>query len=517
MSEEHLFGHMVHERYVARMRAMAEDRAATRAKVRTRKQLDALQRSVRRKLRAIFGRFPARTPLNARVTGVLERPSYTIEKVIYESRPAFPVTANLYVPRRGRAPYPAVLGVCGHSEKGKAEVAYQAFSQNLARMGYVVLIYDPISQGERRQYLGVRGKYAPKGCCSEHTMAGNQMSLLGDFFGLWRVWDGIRGLDYLLSRPEVDRTRVGVTGNSGGGTLSTYLTALDPRFTMAAPSCFVTTYLCNCENELPADSEQIPPGMVAAGLDMADFFVAYLPRPTILLGQNNDYFDRRGLEATYEELRRLYGVAGAPDAVRLFVGPTNHGYSVHNRQAMYRFFNARAGVEAPAREPRSLKPERVEALAATPRGEVHFLKPRRVFDFTADKARAKASARKRPTGAALSRAMAKRLGLPKRPAEPRYRVIRPRRPNGSWNQNRFLVETEPGLVASLHAFSKRLNLMHLPPGSRATVYVPHLSSQEDLLAGLAPKAEPLWAVDVRGMGQMAVLSCPSERCGGKIS
>ena len=140
-------------------------------------------------------------------------------------------------------------------------------------------------------------------------MMGNQMQLVGEFFGQWRLWDGIRGLDYLLSRPEADRTRVGVTGNSGGGTMTTYLTAFDDRFTMAAPGCFVTRYFCNLENELPSDSEQIPPGILAAGLDMADFFVAQIPRPTILLGQENDFFDVRGLRATFEELRRLYRIA----------------------------------------------------------------------------------------------------------------------------------------------------------------------------------------------------------------
>lgn len=77
--------------------------------------------------------------------------------------------------------------------------------------------------------------------------------------GAWRAWDAVRGLDYLLSRPEVDTTRVGLTGNSGGGTMTTFVNALEDRLTMAAPSCYITTWVHNVENELPADSEQMPP------------------------------------------------------------------------------------------------------------------------------------------------------------------------------------------------------------------------------------------------------------------
>lgn len=509
MSDEHLYGHMVHEYYVERVRRIASEREAVRAGVQTPEQLTQLQEEIRRKLRRLFGPIPERTPLNVRITGRTERRDYVIEKLFYESRPGFPVTANLYIPKRGRAPRPAVLGTCGHSLVGKAEPTYQLFCKNLARMGYVVLIYDPISQGERLQFLGCRGRALPKGMCQEHNMLGNQMHLVGEFFGLWRLWDGIRGLDYLLSRPEVDATRVGVTGNSGGGTMTTYLTAFDDRFTMAAPGGFVTRYLCNLENELPSDSEQIPPGILAARLDMADFFVAQIPRPTILLGQENDFFDVRGLRATFEELHRLYRIAGAEDNIELFVGPGDHGYSLDNREAMYRFFNKHAGVRASAREPQPPHVEVPSALQVTPRGQVHFLRPRRVFDFTAETARQLAAGRKHLSGKALSEAIVRRLALPKRSDAPHYRVLRPRdlTEHPSIVQNRFAVETEPGICTILHIFRPGERLFHIPVGKKATLYVPHLSSRQDVLAGEAPKAVPLFALDVRGFGEVAVQTC----------
>ncbi|KKL56561.1 hypothetical protein LCGC14_2244160, partial [marine sediment metagenome] len=253
---------------------------------------------------------------------------YTIHNVIYESRPSFPVTANLYIPTGLTARAPAVLGTCGHAVPGKASDLYQAFSANLARQGYVVLTYDPISQGERFQFaLSEDLGRATEGTAA-HNVMGNQMSLVGDFFGSWRVGDDIRSLDYLLSRPEVDPTRVGLTGNSGGGTMTTFLTGLDARFTMAAPSCFVTPYLYNLENEEPQDAEQTPPGLLGAGLDMADFYIAYLPRPTLLMGQEKDFFDTRGLREIYRELKRLYGIVGRGDDVKLFIGPREHGLNM---------------------------------------------------------------------------------------------------------------------------------------------------------------------------------------------
>ncbi|MFW6107961.1 MAG: alpha/beta hydrolase family protein [bacterium] len=510
MSNEYLYGHMVQEYYVERVRRIAEERAAERAAVRTKADVTKLSRSVRRKIRRCFGPRPDETPLNPRTTGTVERDAYTIEKLIFDSRPDFPVTANLYLPKQGEPPFPAVLGTCGHAQAGKGCELYQGFARHLARMGYVVLMYDPISQGERLQYLGIRRSRRPGGLCPDHNMMGNQMHLLGGFFGMWRAWDGIRALDLLLARPEVDRGRVGVTGNSGGGTMTTWLTGLDARFTMAAPSCFVTRYLNNLENEESQDAEQVPPGLLAAGLDQADFYVARIPRPTILLGKANDFFDRRGLEDTYEELRRLYRMAGAEENVQLFLGPGDHGYDVENREAMYRFFNRHAGVDADPTEPRPLKTELPETLQAAPRGQVHYLKPRTVFDFTRDAASELAAEREGLRGAALHRAIVRRLALSRRTGPPRYRVLRTK-----WVEltktkrpadNRFPIETEPGMLAMLHAFSEQ-RLFQLPTGERATVYVPHMSALQEFAKRKTPAADPLFAVDVRGIGMMTALSC----------
>jgi dienelactone hydrolase/pimeloyl-ACP methyl ester carboxylesterase len=506
LPKEYRYGHVLQEYYVNRVREIMRARAEARAAIRTPEQVMKLRDEVRRKLRACFGEWPERTPLNARVTGTVERADYTIEKLIYESRPNYLVTANVYVPKRKNGPLPAVVGACGHTTNGKAEAKYQEFSRNLARQGYVTLIYDPPSQGERFEYPDEPGEPPIQPGVQSHNVAGNQMTLVGRNFAFWEAWDGIRALDYLLSRPDVDASRVGVTGNSGGGTQTAYLNALDDRFTMAAPNCYVTRFLYNLENEEPADIEQNVPGILAAGLDMADYFVAQLPRPTHLGGEVNDFFDVRGLRETYEELRRLYAIVGAERSVELYVGPETHGYNRGAREAMYAFFNRHARVDASPREPQ--QPAEADAvLQVTAGGQVHQLKSKRTFDFTRDEAGRLAARRGKLSGKALADELTRLLALPARPGAPRYRVMRERVSQGSppLRGYGFVIETEPGVFAMLHALPARAPLFYFPAGESATLYVPHRSSLAEMVSGQAPpvpEESTRFALDVRGMGEL---------------
>jgi dienelactone hydrolase len=253
------FPRMVQEYFVKNVRRVEQQADKRRAALKTRVDAQAYVQDVREKIQQSFGPWPEKTPLKSRITGVVERADYKIEKIIFESRPNFLVTANLYVPKGRKFPLPAVVGTCGHSSNGKASELYQSFSQGLARQGYIVLIFDPLGQGERLQYPDENLKSKIGVGVREHLYAGNQQFLVGDFLGSWRAWDGIRALDYLLTRKEVDPKHIGVTGNSGGGTMTTWLCGVENRWTMAAPSCFVITFRRNLANELPADTEQCPP------------------------------------------------------------------------------------------------------------------------------------------------------------------------------------------------------------------------------------------------------------------
>ncbi len=511
---EFRYGHLLQEYYVARSREMMAKRAKLRAGIKTPAQVLRLRDEVRQKLRACFGALPERTPLNARVTGKVERDAYTIEKLIYESRPGYPVTANLYVPKNKVGPkdkvekLPAVLAPCGHTRNGKAEPKYQEYARNLARQGYVVLMFDPPAQGERFEYADKPGEPTVQWGVVSHIVAGNQMNLIGQNFALWEAWDGIRGLDYLLSRPEVDAKRVGLTGNSGGGTQTTWLNVLDDRFTMVAPNCFATRYLNNLENEEAQDTEQIVPGMLAAGCDMADFYIAQLPRPTHFGGEQNDFFDVRGVRAVYEEVKRLYTIVGKGDDVEIYIGPETHGYNKGAREAMYKFFNRHAGVTASTIEPNT-PPETDETLQVTATGQTAAIGAKRTFDFTSEAARQIAAKRQRLSGKALTDELTKLLALPARTAPPNYRIVRDRRVSPTMREYGYLIETEQrngaNVFAMLHTIPKPGPQYFFPNNKTATLYVPHLSSLEEIVAGKAPQpadGETLLALDVRGIGEM---------------
>ncbi len=488
-----------------------------RSAMKTRADAEAYVSTVRQEIRECFGPMPEKTPLNARITGTLDRDVYHIEKVIFESRPGYMVTGNLYVPKGRKQPMPGVVGVCGHSLNGKAMESYQSFAQGLARQGYVVLIIDPVGQGERFQFMtdGLKSRYG--GSVSEHIQMGNSMCLVGDFLGSWFAWDGIRALDYLLTRPEVDPKHVGVTGNSGGGTQTTWLAALDDRWTMAAPACFVTTFRRNAENELPADTEQCPPRVLELGLDHSDFIAAMAPRPVILLTQEKDFFDVRGGEEAFKRLKHLYTLLGKPENIQLQTGPDPHGYSQPNREAMYRFFNKVTGVSKEEKEP-ALNLEKDADLLVSPQGQVSELKSRTLMSFTREKAEALSKRIQTRAPRDVARVAQDLLAIPAAvKVAPEYRILRSvgarRYPAKSYCD--YAVRVEPHIeviVTGLYSesFTSR------PPRNRkrAVLYVSHRSADAELrdepLVAELIKAEPdsaFFACDVRGIGDSQPDNC----------
>jgi dienelactone hydrolase len=516
------FPRMVQEFFVQQVRAIDQKRTDRADVLQVQPVAEARIAELRKKIAECFGPFPPKTPLNPRVTGTVERDAYLIEKVIFESRPGFLVTANLYLPKGKNGPLPGVIGSCGHSVGGKTEPAYQSFCQGLARMGYVVLIFDPIGQGERLQYGHLKGKGGPGVGVGEHLLAGNQQFLVGEFFGNWRAWDGIRALDYLLTRPEVDPKRVGITGNSGGGTMTTWLCGLDQRWAFAAPGCFVTSFRRNLENELPADTEQCPPRALALGLDHSDFLAVMAPKPVIILAKEKDYFDARGAEEAYRRLKDLYRQLGAEENVALHIGPTGHGYTQENREAMYQFFNRVTKTSDAQAEP-PLTIEKEETLWCTPKGQVADLGSRSVFAFTTGRAKELGHKRGDLKGKLLQPVVGDALKIPitawfdTNPSPPEYRILRPvgGRKYPLPHATTYAVETEPGVFAVVYRLSETPHLSRPPKDAgRAVLYVSHHSADAELrdepLVRDLLKAEPgaaFYACDVRGVGESRPDTC----------
>jgi cephalosporin-C deacetylase-like acetyl esterase len=350
---------------------LLEEREGKIASLATSQQVAERKTYIRERLVAALGGFPARTPLNARTVGILDRDDYRIEKVIFESQPRFFVTGNLYLPKQGRGPYPGVLFPLGHELGGKSYPVWQQMLGALARKGYVAFTWDPLGQGERVQlYDRDLGESKLRYSTTEHTSLGIQTLLVGDSLARYTIWDGMRALDYLLSRPEVDAARIGVTGNSGGGTHTAYLAALDDRIHVAAPSCYLTSWSRLLDTIGPQDAEQVLLPWIGNGLDHADFVYAFSPKPYLILSAIRDFFSISGARATYQEARRVYEVIGVPDKLSMVEADDGHGYSKPRRMAAYRWFGRwLKGVDDQAPEPEVVIASE-EELRCTDSGQV---------------------------------------------------------------------------------------------------------------------------------------------------
>ncbi len=311
------------------------DRRANLSILSTRAQAEQRQVDVRTKILALLGGLPQKTPLNPRITGSTQLAGFHVEKVLFDSQPNFPVTALLYLPdlpqtsgapfvtaspsRVGSARFPAIVMAPGHGPAGKASDF--AMASTFARNGFAVLSYDPIGQGERLQYpdpahadqsLATR----PTG---EHGEAGLQPTLIGDAVARYFAWDGMRAVDYLLSRPEIDPDRIGAFGCSGGGAMTALLGGLDPRLHAIATACYITSMDTLLPSIGPQDAEQSTPNWIASGLDFPDWVELAAPRPYAIVGTVGDMFPWAGLLASAKEARDFYALfdptaAGTPPA-----------------------------------------------------------------------------------------------------------------------------------------------------------------------------------------------------------
>lgn len=318
------------ERSHAAVRAMQEDR----------QDWEEHRQGLRRELRAALGLepLPERTPLNVRFVAAVERSGYRIEKLVFDSRPGFPVTANLYLPTTGGdSRRPAVLCPLGHWGRSKAEPVVQARCIALAKQGVIVLTYDPFGQGER-------------------DVAGNghhqafAASLVGQHNLSFMVWDTLRALDLLLERDDVDPERIGCTGASGGGLNTLYAAALDERIGVAVPVVYVTRFREFMETRRGHCPCSHVPGLLAS-MDMGDVLALIAPRPVMLITAGRDPdFTPAGAQAAMEQARPAWDLLGQPDRLVLREFDAGHDYDRPMRQAMYGFLG-RFGFGTGGEEP----------------------------------------------------------------------------------------------------------------------------------------------------------------------
>ena len=362
-------------------------RATAIAAIKDSSSAEARQGAVRQRVLSLIGGLPDyHGPLRAQVTKTTRRDGYLIEHVTFESLPGFVVTANLYRPDRpGR--HPAVLMSMGHWDSGKA--AGQLLSVNLARRGFVVLAYDPVGQGERQQAYDVRtGRSLIGGPTDQHFSNGAAAILMGQALSRYFIHDGMRAIDYLVSRPEVDPARIGATGCSGGGTQTTYIAALDPRVKVAAVACYMNSFQTLFAGSI-GDSEQSVPGFLAAGLDQTDYVELFAPKPWLMTSTEDDFFTPAGARQVFEEAQKWYALHGAADRVKWVVGPGGHGTPPVVRQAIYDWMTQWLGdrTATSGEEVTDLLPD--HSLLVTKTGQVEG---RELYEIIRDTPRVKGTA-----------------------------------------------------------------------------------------------------------------------------
>jgi cephalosporin-C deacetylase-like acetyl esterase len=325
-------------------------------------------------LRQLGKTWDRNSPLNPQVTKTFEKGTagqnaYRIEMLVFESIPNFYVSAAVFLPdaTRFKPPYPAVLVVSGHSNLAKAYEIYQKVPALAASNGLLVMSIDPIAQGERSQFLNEKGKGV-----ADHNMIGAGSILLGRNTATFEYWDMVRAIDYLQSRPDVIPDKIGVTGNSGGGTQTSYIMALDERVAVAAPSC----YLCGLYDSMipkirPQDAEQNIFGQLTFGMDHVDYCIMRAPKPTLLETATKDFFPVEDAWKTVRNAKRIFDRFGFAEKMSIIEHDNEHGWHQNLREGSVRWMlRWLAGRDEQIVETKDMPICKPNELIATANGEV---------------------------------------------------------------------------------------------------------------------------------------------------
>lgn len=340
------------------------------------------QNEVKDKLSEIIGPFPEKTPLNPRVTGVIKKDGYRIEKIIFESFPGFYVSGCLYVPEKIRGKAPAILNVIGHNQESFRNELYQVINYNLVKKGMIVFAIDPPGQGEHVQNYDPKVNFSSVGySVVEHNYFGNYAFLSGYSCAKYFIWDGIRAIDYLVSRKDVDPERIGMTGWSGGGTVTNYVAALDERVKVAIPCSWANANKRLLETKAASDAEAILYHSALKGITVDDLIELRAPKPTLMVFVSRDeYLCLQGARESHAEAKRAFEALNGSENLVFLEEDSKHWLTPKIRLSIYSFFMKHFNVKG--------DPDEVEAevfpreqLNVTPTGHLaSYLGGEMIFD-----------------------------------------------------------------------------------------------------------------------------------------
>lgn len=486
-------------------------RKSALSKVTTQKQADARASFVNSKIWELIGGPLEKTPLNVKMTGVIEREAYRIEKLIFESQPQFYVPAHVYIPKDGSGPFPCVISPLGHVSEGKLHKSYQIVFQNLARKGFVVFTWDPPGQGERFQYPlhGTnRSRFDPTG---EHEQFGWPAFLVGSTTTQFEVWDAVRALDYLATRHEVDMSRIGCCGHSGGATQTMYLCALEHRIRAAVVVEGHTENVAGANYEPPgayADAEQNIVGSLKAGLDRGDLLSSFAPKPLLICYTHVDVGDtysshyEQGTREIFQESRDIYSLYNAADKVELSASNLPHEYDFFHRRATYTWFNKWLGGSGDSSEAEfDQSPD--SALLATSTGQIlTSLGGRTAYRVNLDRLGGLEATRRAapPNRKDVRQTLRELLALPVRVNTIPNTVISTSSYNNI-NVEEFEIRSEasvrvPGWFVKPSASSSKLPVVLTVSSSKDRIF-----NDLPVLSAVTQHNIALCAIDIRGLGQ----------------
>ncbi|MGH9617590.1 MAG: alpha/beta hydrolase [Acidobacteriaceae bacterium] len=513
---------------------LADVRNRKRALLKTSEDVQERNAYVREKVVQMLRGFPERSPLDAVTVKTSQKNGYRIENVMFQSRPDFWVTGNLYVPTSGTPPFPAVISPCGHYPLARMLPQYQSAYISLAKSGFVVLGYDPIGQGERRQYWDPQTNVTSIGPSPtyEHSMPGQLLLLMAENLTEYMVWDGMRGIDYLLTRPEVDPKRIGCAGHSGGGTMTKFLSAVDGRIRCVAvieggTADDLPQNILPWQPLGPGDVEQNLFPAALYGIDNVDLLTAIAPRPLLTAIEHyGPAFDQaaHAIEARYRQL-------GVPQNFATVASDDPHAWTPKLRLAttdwFCRHFYKREGPSTES----DFETVAPEDLYCTPDGSLRYShKGQSIFSIIAKKQASLPPAVPMPKTSTERAAYQKKIQAdigkllhyqkPDQPLDVRHVVTTPRE---GYRIDKVQFLSEPGIYIPAWVFIPNGKTGVLPTILYINDDGMEVDGMEDLgeeasglthgvLDTMARKGNLIVAVDVRGIGETRPLHPASTSC-----
>ena len=480
--------------------------------IKTPQQLKARQEYLRAKFIEALGGFPLKTPLAPQVTGVLRRPGYRVEKVMYQSRPNHFVTASVFVPesKKYQAPYPGVLVPCGHYDPAKAAPEYQTMGALLALNGFVALVFDPIEQAERVQLIG-SGVDGGTG----HDMMGVGSILLGRNTATFYLWDGIRSIDYLIGRDDVFPKVVGCTGNSGGGTQTVHLAALDDRIVAAAPSCHFNR-LASQLRASTGDIEQHIFGQLKFGMDHADYMMMRAPDVKMLiLATTRDFFDIGSTWNSFRYGKRMFTRLGYAERVSILEEYAGHSYGKLQREAVVRWMNRWLKGYVPKVDAAAITEPPIERfleteLQVSPKGQVMLIEgAKSTYDLNEEYEQTLAAKRKQLWSQQDSSVLLDKvrevagIGKLSQLPKPEIQILEIIQREG-YRVEKIIIKPEEGIYLP--------SLLFIPDSCQVAQTILYLNEdgKEAGVQDLVEEGNIVFAVDIRGIGETRPLTKRDE-------